>query len=139
MDMLMAEGLLRTGGSPQTIADLINKTRVTNGELNPATAADPLGASTDGPSHLDGASLWAKMKYEKQWETMSTSSGIEFFDDRGWGDLVSGTPVQFPVPGKELETLGLQLYTFGGGGDSSAPKAGGREDSQRPARSNRVQ
>ena len=140
MDMLMAEGLLRTGGDVQTVVDLINNTRVANGELNPATTADPVGASTDGPSHLDSASLWSKLKYEKQWETMSTSAGIEFFDDRGWGDLVSGTPVQFPIPGKELETLALQQYTFGGGGSGSAPKAGGIAHSadDRPQRSIRT-
>ena len=124
MHMLHAEGLLRTGGDAQQVADLINLTRVPNGELNPATAADGVGASTDGHSHLDGASLWSKMKYEKRLETMGTSTGLAFFDDRGWGDLVSGTPYHFPVPGKELETLGLQIYTFGGGGAGSAAKAG---------------
>lgn len=125
MDMLMAEGLLRTGGSAQTVADLINKTRVPNGELNPATAADPVGDPSEDHSHLDSASLWAKMKYEKRIETFQTAAGLAMFDDRGWGDLVSGTPIHFPVPGAELETLGLQLYTFGGvGGTGAAPKAG---------------
>lgn len=124
MHMLTAEGMLRTGGDAQQIADLINLTRVPNGELNPATAADAVGASTEEHSHLDGASLWAKMKYEKRLETMGTSTGLAFFDDRGWGDLVSGTPYHFPVPGKELETLSLQIYTFGGGGPGSAGKTG---------------
>ena len=125
MDMLMAEGLLRTGGDLQTVADLVNKTRVPNGELNAATAADPVGSSDEEHSHLDTASLWAKVKYEKRIECLQTSSGLEFYDDRGWGDLVTGTPIHFPVPGAELETLALQLYTFGGvGGDGAAPKAG---------------
>ena len=124
MEMLHAEALLRTGGDLQLVADLINNTRVPNGELNPATAADPVGSSTDAHSHLDGASLWAKMKYEKRIETFQTSAGLAYFDDRGWGDLVSGTPFHFPIPGAELETLGLDNYTFGGvGGPGAAAKA----------------
>lgn len=130
MDMLMAEGLLRTGGSMQTVADLINKTRVPNGELNPAEATAPLGSSDEIHSHLDTASMWAKMKYEKRIETMGTSTGLAFFDDRGWGDLVTNTPYHFPVPGKELETLSLQLYTFGGGGEGSASKQGGARNNR---------
>lgn len=123
MDMLHAEALLRTGGDVATVVQLINNTRVPNGELNPATAADAVGSSTDAHSHLDSASLWAKMKYEKRIETFQTSAGLAYFDDRGWGDLVSGTPVHFPVPGAELETLGLDNYTFGGvGGDGGAAK-----------------
>lgn len=122
LDLLIAEGLLRTGGDLQEVAELINKTRVANGELTPATSNDNTGDPSDAQSHTESASLWAKLKHEKRWETLSTSSGLEFFDDRGWGDLVSGTPIHFPVPGVELETLGLQLYTFGAGGEGSAGK-----------------
>jgi hypothetical protein len=39
-DLLWAEGLIRSGGSLATAASLINKTRVTRGQLAPATAAD---------------------------------------------------------------------------------------------------
>ncbi|MEM6645073.1 MAG: hypothetical protein AAF730_02365 [Bacteroidota bacterium] len=125
MDLLHAEALLHTGGSKALIAELLNNTRVPNGELNPATEGDATGSLSDAQSHLDSASLWAKMKHEKRIETMLTAAGLDFFDDRGWGDLVADTPVQFPIPGDELGTLGLQLYTFGGpGGDSSAPKRG---------------
>ncbi len=128
MDLLKAEALLQTGGDLQLAADLINKTRVANGELNPASGSDSAGGISDSQSHLDSASLWAKLKHEKRWETLSTSSGLEFFDDRGWGDLVSGTPLHFPVPGKELTTLGLQRYTFGENGAGAADKRGLRID-----------
>ena len=124
MDMLKAEALLRTGGSTAMVADLINKTRVGRGEMNPATANDPVGSPSDPQSHLDGASLWAKLKHEKRIETFATAAGLAFFDDRGWGDLVNNTPYHFPVPGKELETLSLQTYTFGGGGAASASDGG---------------
>ena len=124
MDMYMAEGLLRTGGSKEEVARLINKTRVSRGMLNPATGSDPTGSPTDAQSHMDSASLWAKLKHERRIETFQTAAGLAFYDDRGMGDLVQGTPVHFPVPGRELETLGLPNYTFGGvGGDGGAPTA----------------
>lgn len=119
--MLRAEALLRTGGSLDEVADLINETRVTNGEMSPVSAANGAGSSTDAQSAAADASLWSLLKHEKRMETFHSSAGIAFFDKRGWGDLVSGTPVQFPVPARELETLSLPVYTFGGGGEGSAP------------------
>jgi hypothetical protein len=46
-----------------------------------------------------------------------------WFDARGWGDLFKDTPLEFPAPCKELQTLGiLPCYSFGGsGGEMSAP------------------
>lgn len=124
MDMYKAEGLLRTGGSRDMVAELINKTRVNRGMLNPATGSDAAGSSADAQSHMDAASLWAKLKHERRIETFQTAAGLAFYDDRGLGDLVTGTPIHFPVPGRELETLGLQNYTFGGvGGVGGAPTA----------------
>ena len=35
--------------------------------------------------------------------------------------MLPGTVLQFPVHGRELETLGLPIYTFGGDQPSSAP------------------
>lgn len=124
LDMYKAEALLRTSGSTATVAELINKTRVTRGMMNPASGTDPVGSSSDDQSHLDSASLWAKLKHERRIETFQTAAGLAYFDDRGLGDLVTGTPIHFPVPGQELETLGLQNYTFGGvGGTGGAPTA----------------
>ncbi|MXW33040.1 MAG: RagB/SusD family nutrient uptake outer membrane protein [Rhodothermaceae bacterium] len=134
MHMYKAEGLLRTGGSTDEVAELLNITRVSRGQLNPAMGSDAAGSSTDAQSHLDSASLWAKLKHERRIETFQTAGGLAYFDDRGMGDLVTGTPVHFPVPGRELETLGLQNYTFGGvGGVGGAPIAGRFEtDNSRP-------
>ncbi len=124
MHMYKAEALLRTGGSTAEVAELINLTRVARGMMNPAMGSDPVGSSTDAQSHLDSASLWAKLKHERRIETFQTAAGLAYYDDRGLGDLVTGTPVQFPPPGRELETLGLQNYTFGGvGGEGGAPTA----------------
>jgi hypothetical protein len=50
------------------------------------------------------------------------AAGTAFFDARGWGTLVEGTPIHFPIPARELETLNLPAYTFGGiGGPDAAP------------------
>lgn len=106
-DMLKAEALFRLG--MPGAADLVNKTRVARGGLPPASDSDP--------------DLWDKIVYEKKFETFATSGGVAFFDARGWGLLITGTPLHWPVPGRELETLQMPIYTFGGvGGPWSAPK-----------------
>ncbi|MFQ5571489.1 MAG: hypothetical protein ACE5G0_17560 [Rhodothermales bacterium] len=136
MEMLKAEGLLWTGGDLGAVAALINNTRVARGQLNPATAADGAGSVSDDQSHLDSASLWAKLKHEKRIECFNAGSAVAFNDDRGWGDLVSNTAIHFPVPGSELEVLQLANYTFGGGGPGSAPKVSARD--LRPEKLDRV-
>jgi hypothetical protein len=110
MDLLQAEALYRLG--LPGVADLVNRTRVDRGGLTPATDVDP--------------HLFDMLAYEKRIETFYTGEGIAFFDRRGWGDpistdefghgLVQGTLFHFPVPGRELERLGLPYYTFGGEG-----------------------
>ncbi|MFC1564576.1 hypothetical protein ACFL6G_06535 [candidate division KSB1 bacterium] len=113
MDMLKAEAYLRgIDGTKADAAGLINKTRVLNGEMEPLTGDE---------SDLE---LWKWMCYEKRMETQMT--GIAFFDYRGWAGLMidgekvvhmpEGTPVHFPVPGKELEILMEDNYSFGGAG-----------------------
>ena len=138
MDMLMAEGLLRTGGSLDEVARLIDKTRVARGEL-PSAAGAQAGTPDHGPNDATykptqaGASLWDMLKWEKNIDGYVAGSGRAWFDKRGWGDLITGTLIHFPVPGAELEVLQLQNYTFGGvGGPGSAPKRVlTREDRQR--------
>jgi len=108
LDLLKAEALYRLGQSGA--ADLINKTRVSRGKLPPVTDSDP--------------DLFEKLIYEKKIETyLAGGAGLAFWDSRGWGTLVSGTPMHWPVPGKELEILQLPGYTFGGvGGPGAVPK-----------------
>lgn len=135
MNLLKAEALLHTGGPNGDVADLIDLTRVDIGEL-PTAAGAPVGSISDEPNPLapGDVTLWSMLKYEFGIETMLTSAGLNYFTDRGWGDLVQGTPLHFPVPGQELQTLGVQIYTFGGqegpcaaGVDTNceAPSAGG--------------
>lgn len=120
-DFLIAEALLRTGGSLDEVAGILNNTRVTNGGYDPVTAAAGAGSPTDPRSPLAGASLFAMLKYEKGIELLQT--GVHsYYDRRRWGSQVKNTPIHFPVPGKELQIFGRGIYTFGGGGIGSSPK-----------------
>ena len=98
-DLLIAESIVRTSGDLTTATDLINKTRVTIGGLNPATISD-----TD---------LLEKILYERYLEAYE-GPGNPFFDRRRTGTLGQKQFTQFPLPALELNTLGLPLYTFGG-------------------------
>jgi hypothetical protein len=121
-DLLIAEALVRTGGDKARAASLINKTRVGRGGLTPLSA---------GSSNND---LLAAIFYERDIELMNTGAGQAWFDRRRidtnltynglpigntWGfrggsGLQKGTPRHLPVPAKELETLGIPVYTYGG-------------------------
>lgn len=100
-DLLRAEALVRTNTDLATAAELINKTRVTRGELAPVTAASGTPA------------LLAAIRYERILELMSTN-GFELQRQRMYDWLQPGTARQLPVPAKELEILSLPIYTFGG-------------------------
>lgn len=124
VDFLRAEALFRTGNEAGAL-DIVNEYRVENGELPPATL---LGDQSDRCVPRDGADgscpdLWEVLKYEKRIETYHSNWAIAYFDDRGWGDLVVNTPIHFPIPGEELLLLLRDIYTFGGGGEGSAPDA----------------
>jgi hypothetical protein len=123
MDLLKAEALIRLNRAAEAVP-LINKTRVANGQLPPVTLDGPPDEQGCVPRKLNGAcgSLWDALRYEKRLEGMGISGVIAFFDARGWQTLPENTILQLPVPGRELGTLQLELYTFGGpGGESSAP------------------
>jgi hypothetical protein len=123
--LLRAEGYFRKGDLTSAAA-IINETRVGNGELPPVTAAGiPNVPATCVPQLGNGScgNFFEALKWEKRVEVYGTTLGDWFFDQRGWGDLVEGTPIQFPIPPKESAGLGLAPYTFGGVGGNCA--AGG--------------
>ena len=123
MDLLKAEALIRLNRATEAVP-LINKTRVANGQLPPVTIDGPPDEPGCVPRKLNGAcgSLWDALRYEKGVEMIGTDAVVRFFDSRGWQLLPENTFTQLPVPGRELGTLQLELYTFGGpGGNSSAP------------------
>ncbi|MBX9928964.1 MAG: hypothetical protein K2X99_08625 [Gemmatimonadaceae bacterium] len=105
-NLLWAEALIRTGGSLDLAAQLINRTRVTRGGLPAATAAD--GA----------AGLTARLSYEQEIELLGLGS-VPYYNRRRVDGLVTGTPREMPVPAKELGVKGEAFYTWGGATPSS--------------------
>jgi hypothetical protein len=123
MDLLKAEALIRLNRAAEAVS-LINKTRVANGQLPPVTLDGPPDEPGCVPRKLNGqcGSLWDALRYEKGIEMVGVDAVVSFFDARGWQTLAEASFTQLPVPGRELGTLRLALYTFGGpGGQSSAP------------------
>lgn len=100
-DLMIAEALVRTGGDLSRAAALVNKTHVGRGGRSPVAAS---------PS-----ALLAAIEYERDVELLNTG-GIALYDRRRIDGLMEGTPRHLPVPARELETLGLPVYTFGGFG-----------------------
>jgi hypothetical protein len=121
MKFIKAEALYRLGRLTEVLP-LINPTRVAAG-LKPVTVDGPPPGRDCVPRKDDGScgNLFDAIQYEKRIELFPTEALPSFADARGWGKLITGTPIHFPVHGRELETLGLPIYTFGGGGPGSAP------------------
>jgi hypothetical protein len=141
IDMLQAEGLIRTG-SYAAAAALINVTRQKNG-LPPITAFDGTSPVPGGsqcvprvpqaPSFTSAAcgNMMEAMKWEKRVETAFSTLGAWYLDSRGWGDLPKDTPLFWATPNEDLLARGkpgASLYGVGiGVGDapnSAAARSG---------------
>lgn len=122
MRFLKAEAHYRMNNHQQA-ADLINITRVANGSLPAVTVNGPPNNSSCVPRRDDGScgDLWDALMYEKRIELFGLEAIVGYTDRRGWGKLLKGTLLHFPVTGRELETLGMPIYTFGGSLPGSAP------------------
>jgi hypothetical protein len=122
MDLLRAEALLRTGNSAGA-ATLINKTRVANGKLAPVGVNGPPNDPSCVPRKNDGTcgDLMDALQYEKRIEMSPTNPIVPWADARGWGKLLKGSLMNLPVSGRDLQSLGLPIYTFGGSLPGSAP------------------
>lgn len=128
LEFIAAEADYRLGNMAATM-ETVNKYRVEHGQLPPFRSVGDVapGGSRCVPQMEDGScgDLWEAYKYEKRIEVYGYAMGVEYFDDRGWGDLVQYSWTQLPIPGAELEVLLMDIYTFGGpGGNSSAPYLG---------------
>lgn len=128
-DLLEAEGQIRAGNYARA-AELINRTRVGNGGLDPvsATAAGtpvvathrcipriPVNAGPNGGGTVQCGNLMEAMKYEKRMETAQTHFMAWYLDSRGWGDLPEGTPVDWAPPYQDLQARQTEIYSSGTG------------------------
>jgi hypothetical protein len=114
---IRAEALYRLGRKAEA-ATLINPTRIA-ANLKPVDENGPPAGRDCVPRKDNGTcgDLFDAIQYEKRIELYPYNGGeIAWYDARGWGKLISGTPFQLPVSGRELLTLGLPYYTFGGAG-----------------------
>ena len=134
LDLLQAEGLYRTGNFAAAAA-LINNTRVGKGQLPAITAFDgtslvpggadcvpkvPSNASTAGGATVACGNMFEALKWEKRVETAYAHFAAWFLDNRGWGDLPEGTPIDWAAPYQDLQSrgrLGQQIYSTGGTGN----------------------
>jgi hypothetical protein len=116
MKFIRAEALYRLGRGAEAAA-LINPTRVA-ANLKAVDANGPPAGRDCVPKRTDGTcgDLFDAIQYEKRIELYPYQADITWFDARGWGKLVRGTPFELPVSGRELITQGLTYYTFGGVG-----------------------
>lgn len=122
MDMIRAEALFRLGRGTEAAA-IINPSRVAAG-LKPVTASGPPAGADCVPRKDNGTcgDLFDAIQYEKRIELYPLSGDISWYDQRGWGKLVPGTPFHLPLLGREAATRGLPIYTYGGvGGPGAAP------------------
>ncbi|WP_018128558.1 RagB/SusD family nutrient uptake outer membrane protein [Balneola vulgaris] len=119
MDLMRAEAHVQNG-EPALALPYVNDTRVNNGELAPVTVAGVPAGSI--PLNADGSegSLLDAIYYERMLECAGTDALRAYLDRRGSGTLTTGTFYQFPVPGRELQSLGMEIYTFGGVGNDGA-------------------
>ncbi|MGV3709932.1 MAG: hypothetical protein ACO1Q7_13945 [Gemmatimonas sp.] len=121
MRFIRAEAFYRLNRLTEAAA-LINPTRIA-AQLKPVDANGPPAGRDCVPRKDDGScgDLFDAIQYEKRIELYPLTENVPYYDQRGWGKLVKGTPIHFPVSGRELKALGLEYYTFGGSGPGSAP------------------
>lgn len=101
-ELMKAEAMARTG-------DVAGAAAILNSASGPRKAR---GNMPDVAGNKED--VLKAIFYERFTELMHNGYLISFCDTRRNDDLQYGTPLHFPVPGKELLALGLEMYTFGG-------------------------
>jgi len=126
IDLLAAEAHINLG-TPASAVPLINTTRVANGlaAIVDHTVGVP-NATGCVPRLPNGncGSLLEALKYEKRMETQLLGYMQWFLDSRGWGDLISGTSLHWPVPNQEMDTRNLPFYNMPSAGTIAAAGVG---------------
>ena len=129
MDHYIAEGNYRMGNFGAA-ADIVNRTRMEAGlppaPSNPTDAVPSNGAGECTPRKrydVQGrcGNLRDAMWYEHFENIFNVFGGLEFWHGRRNDILPAGTALHVPIPAADLEVLQRDIYTFGGGGEASAP------------------
>jgi hypothetical protein len=117
---LAAEGYIRTNQFALA-APLINQSRAANGlpAVGIVDGTSPVagGASCvpqvpSAPSFttVSCGNMLEAMKYEMRMETAWTGYMAWFRHHRRWGDMIDGTPLQWPVPYQEMQARSQAFY-----------------------------
>jgi hypothetical protein len=132
VNLLGAEAYLRLGDMTKGLAKL-NISRVAAGlptltgtSINdPVPGADCVPRIPVAPTYttLACGSIFEALKYEWRMEMAYNRLGAWFFAHRGWEDLVTGSPLFYPVPFEEMGARLKAYYSVGGGGYGTAPLA----------------
>lgn len=102
LNLIKAEAEVHLGQTANAISIINSGSRVNRGHL------DPISVSSTKEQVLDA------IFYERDIELIMTGFGIGFFDMRRRDMLQKGTLLHFPIPAKELNVVGMTVYTFGG-------------------------
>lgn len=114
LQLIKAEADVHLGNISAAIDLVNNSSRVTRGHLTPL------------PSSATNQQILDAIFYERDIELFVAGFGTDFFDMRRRDMLQPGTMLHFPIPAKELNVLGADIYTFGGGnGDGINTSNGG--------------
>jgi hypothetical protein len=114
MDLLKAEAYINLGNAAAAVP-LINITRTAQGSLPAVTVTGTSGVSCV-PRKITGAcgDLKDALMWEKRLESIGIDPIINWSDWRAWGKFQPGTMLAMPIHSRELFTLGIPYYTFGG-------------------------
>lgn len=127
--MLAAEGYIRTGNLPAAVARIDSSRKNAGLPLigSVASATAPISSNARCTPQVPVApaftttecgNIFEALKYEKRMETAFTGYLVWFTDNRGWGDLIEGTVIEWPVPYQEMQARQKGYYN----GSIRAPK-----------------
>ena len=102
LTLIKAEAYVHLGQLSNAILLVNSSSRTTRGHL------DPLPLTASAQEVLDA------IFYERDLEFFMAGFGTDFFDMRRRDMLQKGTLLHFPIPAKELNIVGLPVYTYGG-------------------------
>ncbi len=102
-ELMKAEAMARANSDFSGAADILNNA---NGPRKERGGLDDVAAAEEDVLNA--------IYYERLIELFHNGYLIAFCETRRHDDLQYGTPLHFPVPGKELMALQIDLYTYGG-------------------------
>jgi hypothetical protein len=128
-NLLRAEAFLRTN-NPVEAARLINISRTRTVRIGTASFPGLPAVTEQGVPQSTGCvprtkagacgTLMDALMYERGIELMAADPYRGWMDRRGFGLLPKGTILHMPIPARYLVSMGLELYSFGGVGNSGA-------------------